>query len=176
MILVLMGVTGTGKSTVGELLSKKTGWVFGEGDAFHPKANVEKMHAGIPLTDEDRWPWFASLHAQIVQWDEAGTNVILSCSALKQKYRDVLAEGLPPGHVRFVLLEASHATLEKRLAARKGHFMNPKLLDSQFAILEIPKDALRISVESSAEKAVDRILAAIGPLPVMVDTRISQNG
>jgi len=161
MILILMGVMGTGKTTIAKLFVQKTGWLYAEGDDFHPKANVEKMHAGIPLTDEDRAPWLAALHAQIAAWDKQGTNAVLTCSALKQKYRDVLIGELPAGHVRFVLLEASRATLEKHLAGRTGHFMNPALLDSQLAILELPKDAIHISVEHSPEDAVAQLLAAL---------------
>jgi gluconokinase len=161
VILILMGVMGTGKTTIAQLLQKKTSWVYAEGDDYHPKSNVEKMHAGIPLTDEDRAPWLAALHTQIADWDQHNVNAILTCSALKQKYRDVLVGDLPADHVRFVLLEASKETLEKHLAARTGHFMNPNLLDSQLAILEIPQNAIRISVEHSPEEAVEQILAAL---------------
>ena len=161
MILVMMGVMGTGKSTVGEMLEKTLGWEFGEGDAYHPAANVEKMHAGIPLDDSDRAPWLASLHEQIAAWDRRGTDAILTCSALKQRYRDVLAGGLPEDRIRFVLLEASKATLETRVENRPGHFMSPKLLDSQLAILEVPKDALRISVEGSPTNAVNQIISTL---------------
>jgi gluconokinase len=164
MILILMGVMGTGKTTIARLFVERTGWTYAEGDDYHPKANVEKMHAGIPLTDEDREPWLAALHMQIAVWDEQGTNAVLTCSALKQKYRDVLAGNIASSRLRFVLLEASRATLEKHLAGRKGHFMNPALLDSQLAILEIPADAIRISVEDSPERAVAQLLAAVSGL------------
>jgi gluconokinase len=163
MILILMGVMGTGKTTIAQLLVKRTGWVYAEGDDFHPEANVKKMHAGIPLTDEDRAPWLASLHAQIAEWDEGGENAVLTCSALKQAYRGVLLGNLPHARVRFVYLEGARETLEKHLASRKGHFMNPALLDSQLAILEVPKDAINVSVEHSPEDAVQQILDALPP-------------
>ena len=166
MILVLMGVMGTGKTTVGHLLVAKTGWEFAEGDDFHSKENVAKMHAGTPLTDEDRIPWLESLHRQIVEWQSRGVNAVLTCSALKQKYRDILSAGLPEGTVRFVVLEASRETLEARVSRRKGHFMSPELLDSQLATLEDPRDALHISVEHAPEDAVRDILTDLGQKPL----------
>lgn len=165
MIVILMGVTGTGKTTAGHLLVAKTGWEFAEGDEFHSPANLAKLQAGTPLTDEDRAPWLASLHAQIVEWDSRGANALLTCSALKQQYRNILAGDLPPGHVRFVVLEAPKGVIQERLERRKGHFMNPKLLDSQLATLEDPKDALHVEVDRSPEEVVGDILHGLGIQP-----------
>ena len=157
-----MGVTGTGKTTVGRLLAAKIGWAFAEGDDFHSSQNVAKMHAGTPLTDEDRAPWLASLHQQIMEWHHQQVSAVLTCSALKQKYRDTLSEGLAPSQLRFIVLEAPKALLEDRLSHRVGHFMNPLLLDSQLNILEDPKDALHVCVDSSPDVAVDRIMKELG--------------
>jgi gluconokinase len=163
MIVILMGVTGTGKSTIGRLLVAKTGWEFAEGDDFHSAANVAKMQAGTPLTDEDRAPWLASLHQHIVDWHQRGVNGVMTCSALKQKYRDTLSADLPPDEVKFVVLQASKEVIAQRLSQRHEHFMNPNLLDSQLATLEDPKDALHVSVDTSPEKIVQQILTALKP-------------
>src|SRR5580698_8470555 len=121
MILVLMGVTGSGKTTVGKMLAAETGWRFADADDFHSEANKAKMHAGIPLTDEDRGPWLVKLHQLLLGWYEGGTSGILGCSALKQNYRDMLTPQIPPVNIRFILLDVSRPVLEERLAARKNH-------------------------------------------------------
>jgi gluconokinase len=158
MIVILMGVTGSGKTTIGRLLASRMGWEFAEGDDYHSKGNVAKMHAGIPLTDEDRMPWLQSLHQVLLDWYKSGKSGVLACSALKHAYRDVLAEGIPPSDIRFVLLEAPKEVLVERLKQRADHFMNPALLDSQLATLEMPSDALRVSAVQAPEDAVQQIL------------------
>ena len=133
-VLVIMGVSGSGKSTVAGLLAGRLGWDFAEGDDLHPASNVAKMHAGQPLTDEDRWPWLESIAAWIREHTDAGTPGVVTCSALKKRYRDVLrGDG-----VVFVFLEGSKDRISDRLASRHGHFMPPALLDSQFDALEAP--------------------------------------
>lgn len=164
MILIVMGVTGAGKSTVAGALVKATGWQFAEGDNFHSEANRAKMHAGIPLTDEDRIPWLESLHMILKGWANRGESGILTCSALKQTYRDILATGLPENSYRFVLLDVPKSELQRRLDHRAGHFMNPALLDSQLATLEEPRDALRIEAEGTPEAIAGRILAQVQPV------------
>ena len=161
MIVILMGVTGTGKTTVGHLLAEATGWPFAEGDDYHSAANKQKMHAGIPLTDDDRVPWLASLHAVLRGWYERGESGILACSALKQSYRDTLVAGIPGDAWRFVLLDASPQLIGERLASRKGHYMNPGLLKSQFDTLEMPEDAMRVSVDPGPEQIAASILDAL---------------
>lgn len=161
MIVILMGVTGAGKTTIGKLLARMTGWDFAEGDDYHSEANKQKMHAGIPLTDEDRAPWLATLHDVLAGWWRQGKSGILACSALKQSYRDTLVAGIPRSKYRFVLLEDSKEHIEQRLLARQGHYMNPGLLDSQFATLEQPKDALRVEVTENSEETAKRALRAI---------------
>jgi gluconokinase len=158
MIVILMGVTGSGKTTIGRLLASRMGWEFAEGDDYHSKENVAKMHAGIPLTDEDRMPWLQALHQVLLDWYKSGKSGVLACSALKQAYRDVLAKGIPPNDIRFVLLEAPKEVLVERLKQRADHFMNPALLDSQLATLEVPSDALRVSAVQPPEDAVQQIL------------------
>ncbi len=158
-----MGVTGTGKSTVAKALVERTGWEFAEGDDYHSEANKAKMKAGIPLTDTDRGPWLEALHRVLAGWVAAGKSGAMTCSALKEAYRKTLAGGLPPDVVHFVLLEAPKAVLVDRLEHRTGHFMNPALLDSQLATLEVPKDAMHISVCGSPGEAVDAILAQLEP-------------
>lgn len=132
--LVVMGVSGCGKSTVAEGLAAALGWPFDEGDQFHPQANIDKMAAHIPLTDEDRWPWLRILADRITAHEREGRSSILSCSSLRRAYRDVLRSGAP--RVRFLHLHGDRAVLAARLGARTDHFFPADLLDSQFAALE----------------------------------------
>jgi gluconokinase len=145
VIVILFGVSGTGKTTVGKLLARKRGWRFLEADDFHPAANVEKMRSGHPLTDEDRWPWLERLRQEIERSLAAGENAVLACSALKRAYRDRLRVS---DEVKFVLLRGDYALVEKQLRSRHGHFMNAGLLQSQFDDLEEPQpDEHAITVE-----------------------------
>jgi gluconokinase len=159
MVIVLMGVSGSGKTTVGKLLANALGAEFAEGDAYHPPENIEKMRQGIPLKDADRWPWLKILSAEIDRWVAAGTPVVLACSALKQGYRDVLAKGRP--EVRFVHLEGDKGLIRERLARRRGHYMPATLLDSQFAALEPPSDALTVDVAGTPEAIAAAIVRAL---------------
>ena len=136
MIVIIFGVSGAGKTTVGKLLARRLGWHFLEADDFHPSANVAKMHSGHPLTDEDRWPWLERLREQIELSLAAGENAVLACSALKRKYRDCLRVN---SDVRFVFLRGDDAFIAEQFRHRRGHFMNPALLRSQFADLEEPE-------------------------------------
>lgn len=163
MILILMGVTASGKSTIAAELVRITGWSFAEADNYHSAANKQKMHAGIPLTDEDRAPWLASLHQVILEWVREGRNGIMTCSALKQGYRDTLTQGIPKGVCRFVLLEAPAEVLEERIRERPGHFMNPELLQSQLDTLEQPKDALRVNATEAPAVVAEIILNQLAP-------------
>jgi gluconokinase len=160
VIVVLMGVSGSGKTTVGRLLADKLGWKFLDADAFHPAANVEKMRRGEPLTDEDRRPWLELLRIRIDVACEEGENVVLACSALKHAYQEYL-RAHEPDFVRYVYLEGSEELIAKRLAERKGHFMPPTLLHSQFEALEPPENAVRIDVTPPPEVIVERIIEAL---------------
>jgi gluconokinase len=158
MILVLMGVTGSGKTTVGKLLAAETGWRFADADDFHSEANKAKMHASIPLTDDDRKPWLATLHNLLLGWYEGGTSGILGCSALKQSYRDVLTPQIPSVNIRFILLDVPRPVLEERLRRRKNHYMSPQLLQSQLDTLEVTPDLTRIPAEGPPAQIVQEIL------------------
>jgi gluconokinase len=160
MVIVVMGVSGSGKTTVGQLLADALGAEFAEGDAYHPPANIEKMRRGIPLEDADRWPWLQTLAAQIERWLAAGTTVVLACSALKQRYRDVLAKGRPG--VRFVHLQGDKALMRHRLDRRRGHYMPTTLLDSQFTALEPPGNAITVDVAGTPEAIVAQIVQLLG--------------
>ncbi len=144
MIVVLMGVSGSGKTTVGRTLADQLGWPFADADDFHPDANKAKMHAGIPLTDTDRWPWLEALRHLIDGTRREGENLVLACSALKHEYQHYLQHDAED--IRYVFLEGSEALIAQRLASRHGHFMNPGLLHSQFETLEPPDHSLRVDV------------------------------
>lgn len=161
MIAILMGVTGSGKTTVAKALVERTGWAFAEGDDFHSEANKAKMHSGQPLNDADRQPWLETLHQVLAQWAAAGQSGVMTCSALKESYRQTLVTGLPAGLAHFILLEAPEPVLRERLERRANHFMNPALLDSQFATLEVPADAIHVRATSAPSQAVDQILKAL---------------
>jgi len=154
MVIVLMGVSGSGKSTVGRLLAERTGASFYDADDFHPRANVEKMRGGLPLTDEDRWPWLKALRTLIVSCLERGERAVLACSALKKEYRDCLRVD---GRVKFVYLKGDYSLIEERLKKRKGHFMKKGLLESQFDVLEEPQHALYVEVDATPEEIVETI-------------------
>jgi gluconokinase len=146
----MMGVSGTGKTTIGKVLAAELGWAFVEGDDFHPVANVAKMRAGIPLNDEDRYPWLQALRKRVEEACQQGENVILSCSALKHDYRDYL-ERHDPECVHYVHLHGSEELISRRLADRKGHFMNPNLLQSQFETLEVPDGTVQVDITPAPE-------------------------
>ena len=157
MILILFGVSGVGKTTIGRLLSKRLGWPFEDGDDYHSPENRHKMQAGIPLTDEDRTPWLNVLHQRIEELIGQRENAILACSALKQKYRDRLVVGLKADQFRFALLDVPRDLLRERIRKRHHPYMNPNLMDSQLAALEVPADAWRISVCGTPEEAVEEL-------------------
>jgi gluconokinase len=161
MIFVLMGVSGSGKTTIGTLLASRSGTVFADADDYHPAANKQKMAAGHPLNDADRQPWLETLNGVIRGWYEAGKGGVLACSALKEAYRATLKAGMPEGAVHFVLLDGSPELIGERLAARKHEFMTPTLLASQFATLETPKDAVRVVNDRSPDEVVDQILVEV---------------
>jgi gluconokinase len=158
MVFIVMGVSGSGKTTIGKLLAERTGTTFADADDYHSAANKQKMAAGVPLNDEDREPWLETLNKLLRDWHESGKGGVLACSALKEKYRVTLNNGMPEGSVAFVFLDGSRELIAKRLAARKHAYMNPSLLDSQFATLEIPSDAIRVSIDQPENKIVDDIL------------------
>jgi gluconokinase len=161
MIVVLMGVSGSGKTTIGTLLAERVSAVFADADDYHPLANKQKMAAGHPLNDEDRQPWLEALNRLLQEWFAEGKSGVLACSALKASYRTTLQEGMPKGAVSFVVLEASKEMLTARLVERKHEFMSAKLLESQLATLEIPSDAVRVLNDRSPKETVDQILAQI---------------
>jgi len=153
--IIVMGVSGSGKSTIGALLAESLGWPFADADGFHPAANVAKMAAGQPLTDEDRWPWLDAIAAQIGASRTAEQPVVVACSALRRAYRERLRAG--HGDLIFLHLSGAPAVIAKRQAARQGHFMPPSLMASQFATLEDPAaeaDAVIVSVSASPHEVV----------------------
>jgi len=160
MVIVLMGVSGCGKTTVGRLLASRLGWPFHDGDDYHPPSNVEKMSRREPLTDADRQPWLERLAGMIRDWVEQRHNAILACSALSERSRQTL--GVDQPQVRLVYLKGSYELIRQRLLERKEHFMPPDLLDSQFATLQEPRDAIVVDIAPAAEQIAATIEARLG--------------
>jgi gluconokinase len=154
MVVIVMGVTGAGKTTVGRLLSEQLGWEFADADDFHSKANVEKMRRGIALDDADRKPWLDSLRAAITKWISSGQNVVLACSALKKSYRQELDAG---PEVRFVYLKGSRELIAQRLSERRGHFADEHILAGQFADLEEPEGVTTVDIAQTPAQMVTDI-------------------
>lgn len=159
-VLVLMGVTGSGKTVIGRMLARDLGWEFLDGDDFHPTANIAKMAAGIPLTDEDRFPWLKMLGDEIFKHIKNGKNTIVACSALRSVYRDVLSGG--KSEIRFIYLKGTKKLLLQRLKNRVHSFMPSTLLDSQLEILEEPKNAIIIEISPTPKVIVEEIKRTVG--------------
>ncbi|WP_129573833.1 MULTISPECIES: gluconokinase [Sorangium] len=160
MIVVVMGVSGAGKTTVGVRLARELGWAFLDADDLHPAANVEKMRSGKPLDDRDRAPWLAALSARIRQLLDAGRDAVIACSALKAAYRAQLL--VDPARMRLVHLTGDPALIAARLAARTDHFMPPGLLETQLAALEPPEDAIRVDIGGTPEEIAAAVRRALG--------------
>jgi gluconokinase len=164
--LVVMGVSGSGKSTIADKLATRLGWSYEDGDKFHPASNVAKMSAGHPLTDEDRWPWLQAIADEIDRVCKAGGHVVIACSALKRVYRDILVHGR--NDVRIIYLDGTEQLIADRLARRKGHFMPAGLLASQFGALEPPsadENAITAPIDASVDAIVDDIIRQLGLNP-----------
>jgi gluconokinase len=159
VIVIVMGVVGAGKTTIGSLLARQLGWDFADADDYHSPENKEKIRHGIPLTDADREPWLRRLRLEIGNWIASGKNVVLACSALKRKYREELNAG---PEVKFVYLEGDAALIDSRLRERKGHFADDKILASQLADLEEPADAATVSIDQSPEQIVAVVRQRLG--------------
>ncbi len=161
--IVVMGVSGAGKSTVGRLIAARLRCDFRDADSFHPKANIEKMSRGEPLTDDDRWPWLQAIADWIAERRSAGETGVVTCSALKRRYRDLITEK-QCADVRLVYLKGDFDLIEARLKARKGHFMPPELLQSQFAALEEPgadENPITVSIDASPEEIAERVIGSL---------------
>ena len=160
--LIVMGVSGSGKTTIGEALAKRIGWRYEDADTFHPASNVAKMSAGQPLTDEDRWPWLRAIANEIDRTCGVRERAVIACSALKRTYRDILVHGRDD--IRIVFLDGTQELIATRLAARKDHFMPPGLLASQFKTLERPgthERPITVSIDAPVEKIVDDIVTQL---------------
>jgi gluconokinase len=176
--LIVMGVSGSGKSTIAQKLAQRLGWTYEDGDRFHPASNVAKMSAGHPLTDEDRWPWLQAIANEIDRACKSGEHAVIACSALKRSYRDVLVHGR--SDIRIVYLRGTQELIAGRLAQRKGHFMPPGLLASQFKTLEPPgkdENPVTVSIEASVEEIVDDTVSRMGlsPGPVRASSTPHRN-
>ncbi len=161
MVVIVMGVSGSGKSTIGQMLAESLGWEFYDGDDLHPAANKRKMPSGIALTDEDRAPWLLTIRNLISSIVAAGRNAVIACSALKQSYRDRIV--VDPASVKIVFLKGSAELIASRIQRRLGHFMSPALLQSQFDALEEPRDAIVADIDASPGEIVRTIRAQISP-------------
>ena len=159
MIVIIMGVVGSGKTTVGRLLAQQLNWEFADADDFHPAVNIEKIRNGVPLGDEDRQPWLDRLREAILGWIARGGNVVLACSALKRAYRKTLDAG---PEVRFVYLKGSAALIAERLRSRHGHFAGEQILASQLADLEEPEGALTVDIAATPAQIVGKIRQGLG--------------
>jgi carbohydrate kinase (thermoresistant glucokinase family) len=161
--VILMGVAGSGKTAVGKAVTTRLNWLFLDADDFHPAANIEKMKHGIPLNDQDRIPWLQALRDELRRLLAEGRSAILACSALKESYRQLLSDDVAA--IRFVLLDVDQETIRQRLQHRSAHFFPKELMDSQFAALEKPKDAIIIDARKPLNEVIDRVLEAVsGPL------------
>jgi len=174
MIVVVMGVSGSGKTTIGKSLAERMGWMFADADDYFSPEAKQKMAAGHPLTDEDRLPWLQTLNALLRKWDTEGTNIVLACSALKAKYHEILEAGIPLTHIQFIFLDGPKELIAKRLALRKHEYMNPMLLDSQLATLERPTDAFRIVNDRPPAEIVDHLLENVLAVQDVATRQISK--